>query len=157
MVLISSDEKTLRTKNNFKIRFDHFTRDIGFQTCSELKVTLETFRYGEGGDMVGEEHPAAVMFEPINLGRGYDDDEQLSNWWTSIWDVTKGAGDPPNQFKHDGEIILLSWDGSDGPRYEIRRGFLGEFTPFDGLSFDDKAVVVQSCQIKLKHWRGPLK
>ena len=63
MVLIAGDQlDKLHAAPMWKINFDHFTNPVGFATCSELQAVAQTYRYAEGGDMIGEEFIAGFEF-----------------------------------------------------------------------------------------------
>jgi phage tail-like protein len=137
----------------WKINFDHFTNPVGFATCSELQAVAQTYRYAEGGDMIGEEFVAGFEFNDLTIERGFDQDPQLSNWWKEICKVKRQVGALPSQYKHDGELILLNLDGTEGPRWDILRGFMKEYKAAGGMDAGNKtAPIMQSAVIGMKKW-----
>jgi len=153
MVLIAGDQAAVHAATMWKIRFDHFTRDIQFVTCSELQATAEVFRYAEGGDPNGEEFVGGVNYGDLTLERGQDQDEQLNNWWQEVHSVVNNGGEPGNRYKHDGELILLNWDRTDGPKWDLVRAFPKDFKPVSGLDAGNKtSPVMTSVVLGLKQW-----
>lgn len=154
MVLIASDQQDkLHAAAMWRINFDHFTKQIGFTTCSELQATAQTYRHSNGGDLIGEEHIGGFEFSDLTLERGFDQDEQMQNWWNAICKVKTQVAELPPKYKHDGELILLNLDGTEGPKWDIHKGFIKEFKAAGGMDANNKtAPIMQSIGLGMKHW-----
>ena len=154
MVLIPGDQlDRLHAAPMWKINFDHFTKAVGFTTCSELQVAAQTYRHSEGGDMVGEEFIAGFEFNDLTIERGFDQDTQLRNWWRETFNAKKKLGFLPSQYKHDGELILLNLDGTEGIKWDLTRAFMKEYKAAGGMDANNKtAPIMQSAVIGLKTW-----
>lgn len=154
MVLIAGDQADIHAATMWKIFFDHFTDPIQFVTCSELQAAAEVFRYAEGGDPLGEEFVGGVNYGDLTLERGQDQNEELANWWESVHDAVRNSGDAPARYKHDGELILLNWDRTDGPKWDIHKAFPKDFKPVSGLDANNKtSPVMTSIVLGQKHWK----
>lgn len=155
MVMIASDQQDkLHAAAMWRINFDHFTKNIGFITCSELQATAQTYRHSEGGDLIGEEHIGGFEFADLTLERGFDQDEQLQNWWDAVCKVATGFAELPSQYKHDGELILLNLDGTEGPKWDIHKGFPKEFKAAGGMDANNKtSPIVTSLALGMKYWK----
>lgn len=154
MVLIPGDQlDKLHAAPMWRINFDHFTKAVGFTTCSELQATANTYRHAEGGDMVGEEFIAGFEFADLTIERGFDQDGELRNWWRQCIQVKKLVGRIPSQYKHDGELILLNLDGTEGPKWDLERAFMKQYKAAGGMDANNKtAPIMQSAVIGLKTW-----
>lgn len=155
MVMIASDQQDmLHAAAMWRINMDHFTQPIGFTTCSELQATAQTYRYSNGGDLIGEEHIGGFEFADLTLERGFDQDEQLQNWWDAICKVETQVAELPSQYKHDGELILLNLDGTEGPKWDLHRTFPKEFKAAGGMDANNKtASIVQSVVLGIKFFK----
>lgn len=154
MVLVAGDQPQIVPKSMYKVTFDHFERQIQFVTLSALQKTIETFRYAEGGDPIGEEFASGITFPDVTGERGFDGDEQLQNWADAVADAILGGGQAPDRYKHNGEVVLLNWDRTEAGRFELERVFPKDFQAFTGVDTGDKtSPTVQSCSFGLKRWR----
>ena len=155
MVMIAGDQfDRLHSAAMWRINFDHFTRPVGFTTCSELQATAQTYRHSQGGDLIGEEFIGGFEFNDLTIEGGMYQDEQLANWWDSICKVVQQVGALPSTYKHNGELVLLNMDGTDGPKWDIIRGFIKEYKAAGGMDSNNKtAPIMQSAVIGMRHWK----
>jgi len=154
MVMTSGEQRDkLHAAPMWKINFDHFTKKVGFTTCSELQAEAQTYRHAEGGDMVGEEFIAGFEYSDLTIERGFDQDPQLGNWWKQTVNAKRRFGFLPHQYKHPGELILLNLDGTEGPKWDLERGFMKNYKAAGGMDANNKtAPIMQSAVIGLKTW-----
>jgi phage tail-like protein len=154
MVMIAGDQlDTLHGAAMWRLTLDHFTKPIGFVTCSELQATAQTYRHSESGDLIGEEYIGGFEFSDLTLERGFDQDEQMANWWRAICRARLGLGSLPSQYKHDGEFILLNFDGTEGPKWDLHKTFIKEFKASGGMDANSKAApIVTSMVLGMKYW-----
>ena len=122
-------------KFKFVVEIDGVQR-AHFMSCSEIKATVETVEYREGGRLHPHKSPGLVSFAPVTLARGVCEDKDLYNWFKDCVDSAAGTGMKVPDLFRNVEIVQMDRDGSEMERTILYDCYCKEFSAGD---WDNKA------------------
>ena len=102
---------------------------FGFQTCSELKMTLGTVTHREGGTLVADKTPGLLTTDPITLTRGASNDLEMYEKWKKVIDAAAngGIGENDGAYDDDIDIVQRDRDGTELLRWRVFGAWIKSF------------------------------
>ncbi len=151
---IDGDPRTFHDKHLFEVSLDGFGSS-DWQKCSALEGELATIEHWEGAAMIAHKSPGRLTISDLTLERGSTSDFDMYNWFRETANAAAQTGAVEDEFRRDGDLIILRRDRVPIIRWPIVGLWPKKFVAGDWDNTVDEKVIT-SLVLSMHYFDSPL-